>query len=88
MRSSSSSSSRSKYKRYTKEELIARNHCDCPLPIEKQVAWTITNLGRRFKGCPIYDKDAKYYSPKSSRALDILPEYMEKGAAHTYIDYL
>nr|GFA82369.1 hypothetical protein [Tanacetum cinerariifolium] len=42
MKSSSSSSSRSKYKRYTKEELITQNHCDCPLPIKEQVAWTIT----------------------------------------------
>ncbi|GJY34048.1 hypothetical protein Tco_0418517 [Tanacetum coccineum] len=24
-----------------------------------QVAWTITNPGRRFKGCPIFDEDAK-----------------------------
>ncbi|GJT99235.1 hypothetical protein Tco_1094753 [Tanacetum coccineum] len=54
MRSSSSSSSRSKYKRYTNEELIARTHYDCPLPIEMQVEWTITNPERRFKGCLIF----------------------------------
>ncbi|GJR88393.1 hypothetical protein Tco_0212404 [Tanacetum coccineum] len=54
MRSSSSSSSRSRFKHYTKEEILARTHCDCPLPIEMQVTWTITNTGRRFKGCPIY----------------------------------
>ncbi|GKD78762.1 hypothetical protein Tco_1341383, partial [Tanacetum coccineum] len=54
MRSSSSLSSRSRFKRYTKEEILARTHCDCPLPIEMQVTWTITNPGRRFKGCPIY----------------------------------
>ncbi|GJR91508.1 hypothetical protein Tco_0215519 [Tanacetum coccineum] len=24
-----------------------------------QVAWIITNPGRRFKGCPIFDEDAK-----------------------------
>ncbi|GJT22826.1 hypothetical protein Tco_0892763 [Tanacetum coccineum] len=54
MRSSSSSSSRSRFKRYTKEKILARTHCDCPLPIEMQVAWTITNSGRRFMGCPIY----------------------------------
>ncbi|GJX55567.1 hypothetical protein Tco_0285464 [Tanacetum coccineum] len=67
-----SSSSRSKYKCYTKEELIARTNYDCPLPIKMEVhgsglarlvstpsAWTITNPGRRFKGCPIFDEDAK-----------------------------
>ncbi|GKF07307.1 hypothetical protein Tco_0041531, partial [Tanacetum coccineum] len=54
MRSSSSSSSRSRYKRYTKEEILARTHCDCPLLVEMQVAWTITNPIRRFKGCPIF----------------------------------
>ncbi|GJS54021.1 hypothetical protein Tco_0627383 [Tanacetum coccineum] len=59
MRSSSSLSLRSK--RYTKEEILARTHCDCPLPIEMQVAWTITNPGRRFKGCPIYDEKCHFY---------------------------
>ncbi|GJY86213.1 hypothetical protein Tco_0500239 [Tanacetum coccineum] len=59
MRSSSSSSSRSRYKRYTKEEILARTHCDCPLLVEMQVAWTITNPIRRFKGCPIFDEDEK-----------------------------
>nr|GFB76495.1 photosystem I assembly protein Ycf4, chloroplast [Tanacetum cinerariifolium] len=59
MRSSSSSSSRSKYQRYIQEEVLARTHCDCPLPIEKQVAGTITNPRRRFKGCLIFDEDAK-----------------------------
>ncbi|GJV85776.1 hypothetical protein Tco_1525674 [Tanacetum coccineum] len=59
MRSSSTSSLRSKYKHYTKEELISRTHCDYPLPIEMQVAWTITNPGRIFKGCLIFDEDAK-----------------------------
>ncbi|GJR80257.1 hypothetical protein Tco_0151042 [Tanacetum coccineum] len=77
MRSSSSSSSRSKFKRYTKEEILARTHYDCPLPIEMQVAWTITNLGRRFKGCPIFDEDEKknlgknmYKNKKKSNSSD------------------
>ncbi|GJY93777.1 hypothetical protein Tco_0509559 [Tanacetum coccineum] len=59
MRSSSSSSSRSRYKRYTKEEILTRTHCDYPLLVEMQVAWTITNPGRRFKGCSIFDEDEK-----------------------------
>nr|GEZ68129.1 hypothetical protein [Tanacetum cinerariifolium] len=57
LRPSSSSSSRSRYKRYTKEEVHARTHCDCPLPIKMQVAWTITNPERRLKGCSIFDED-------------------------------
>ncbi|GKB63283.1 hypothetical protein Tco_0919469 [Tanacetum coccineum] len=64
MRSSSTSSLRSKYKHYTKKELISRTHCDYPLPIEMQVAWTITNPERRFKGCPIFVNDelpSEYY---------------------------
>ncbi|GKC85796.1 hypothetical protein Tco_1141513 [Tanacetum coccineum] len=78
MRSSSSSSSRSRYKHYTKEEILARTHCDCLLPVEMQVAWTITNPGRRFKRCPIFVKlmlsDVKFRRPLAD--LRIMPPTM------------
>nr|GEX96684.1 hypothetical protein [Tanacetum cinerariifolium] len=34
--------------------------CEPPHPIPVQVAWTLENPSRRFKGCPIRDKDKKY----------------------------
>ncbi|GKB07166.1 hypothetical protein Tco_0835399 [Tanacetum coccineum] len=57
--SSSTSSSRSYRIFYTKEEILAMTHCKCEIPIYQQVAWTPTNPGRRFKGCPKYDKGKK-----------------------------
>ncbi|GJT74423.1 hypothetical protein Tco_1041148 [Tanacetum coccineum] len=41
--------------------LVRQTQCDCdPLhPILVKTAWTIDNPGRRFKGCPIRDKDKK-----------------------------
>ncbi|GJS20921.1 hypothetical protein Tco_0449553 [Tanacetum coccineum] len=56
---SSSSSSQSYRRTYTKEEIICMTHCKCEIPIYQQVAWTSINPGRRFKACPIYDKKEK-----------------------------
>ncbi|GKA97446.1 hypothetical protein Tco_0825340 [Tanacetum coccineum] len=58
--SSSSSSSRSYRRFYTKEEILAMTHCKCEILIYQQVAWTPTISSRRFKGCLKYDKGKKY----------------------------
>ncbi|GJZ42640.1 hypothetical protein Tco_0589895 [Tanacetum coccineum] len=57
-----SSSSSTSYRRYDRnQDVTHKTHCECepPHPILVQVAWTIENPGRRFKGCPIRDKDKK-----------------------------
>ncbi|GKB61805.1 hypothetical protein Tco_0917991 [Tanacetum coccineum] len=59
----SSSSSRRYYSRYQDEDIATRTHCKCKPPhlLKVKVAWTRINPGRRFKGCPIYDKDTKCF---------------------------
>nr|GEY60367.1 hypothetical protein [Tanacetum cinerariifolium] len=56
---SSISSSRSYRESNTKDEIHRMTHYNCEIPIYQQVAWTPMNMGRRFKGCPIYDKKKK-----------------------------
>ncbi|GJY46670.1 hypothetical protein Tco_0435733 [Tanacetum coccineum] len=43
------------------QDVTHKTHCDCDPPhlIPVQTAWTLENAGRRFKGCPICDKDKK-----------------------------
>ncbi|GKB96058.1 hypothetical protein Tco_0982195 [Tanacetum coccineum] len=57
-----SSSSNSRSNRRDIYFYINATHCDCnsPLRVHEQIAWTPTNPGRRFKACPIYDKDKKF----------------------------
>ncbi|GKD60335.1 hypothetical protein Tco_1297844, partial [Tanacetum coccineum] len=57
-----SSSYSTSYRRYNRnQDVTHKTHCECdpPHPIPVQTAWTIENPGRRFKGCPIRDKDKK-----------------------------
>nr|GEW81384.1 hypothetical protein [Tanacetum cinerariifolium]GEW83268.1 hypothetical protein [Tanacetum cinerariifolium] len=57
-----SSGSSISYRRYNgNQDVTHKTHCDCepPHPISVQVAWTLENPGRRFKGCSIRDKDKK-----------------------------
>ncbi|GKD98166.1 hypothetical protein Tco_1382063 [Tanacetum coccineum] len=56
-----SSSSTSRANRRDIYFYINVTHCDYkpPLRVHEQIAWTRTNPGRKFKACPIYDKDQK-----------------------------
>ncbi|GJT03624.1 hypothetical protein Tco_0838086 [Tanacetum coccineum] len=51
-----SSSSPSRFNScYADEDVAIKSHCNCkiPLPLKVQVAWTNTNLSRRFKECSV-----------------------------------
>ncbi|GKF27867.1 hypothetical protein Tco_0094209, partial [Tanacetum coccineum] len=55
-----SSSSSTSYRWYNRnQDVTHKTHFECepPHPIPVQTAWTIKNPGRRFRGCPIRDKD-------------------------------
>nr|GEW94701.1 hypothetical protein [Tanacetum cinerariifolium] len=58
-----SSSSSTSYRQYNRnQDVTHKTHYDCdpPHPIPVQMAWTLENAGKRFKGCPIRDKDKTY----------------------------